>query len=85
MPHKLTRAEVEKIYPRSMFPNECAWRATVENRIGCLTCRGCEHFIDSEFYVPEFCLSFDGVCRKLGRAVSCKNIAPCSVPENLQR
>lgn len=83
MPHKLTRAEVEKIYPRSMFPNDCAWEATVETRIGCSTCRGCEHFIDVEFYVHECCLTFHGVCRKLEQAIFCKDIAPCSVSKNL--
>lgn len=82
MPHKLTRAEVKKIYPKSMFPNENAWEATVQTHVGCFTCRGCEQFVDLKFYVPECCLSFDGICRKLGQAVFTKTMAPCSIPEN---
>lgn len=85
MPHKLTRAEVEKLYPKSMFPNEYAWKATVETYVGRFTCQGCEQFVDLKFYAPECCLSFDGICRKLGRAVFCKNAAPCSTPKNPQQ
>ena len=77
MPHKLTRAEVEKIYPRSMFPNEIAWQVTVENRIGKFSCIGCEHFIEVDFSAADFA-RYEGICRKHHKAIFSKYISPCN-------
>lgn len=76
MPHEITREEAEKIYPRSIFPNEIAWKITVERIIGHKTCVQCEHFMDIKFDVDN-CLSFDGVCRKLKKAIPYKYYSPC--------
>lgn len=77
MPHKLTRAEVEKIYPRSMFPNKLAWQVTVENRVGKLSCIGCKCFIEIDFKAGDFA-SYEGICRKHHKAILNKYIALCN-------
>lgn len=77
MPHKLTRAEVEKMYPRHMFPNELAWQITVESRVGKFSCIGCEHLIEIDFDAEDF-LYYEGVCRKHHKAIINKYISPCN-------
>lgn len=77
MPHKLTRAEVEKIYPRFMFPNELAWQITVENYVGKLCCIGCKHFIEIDFNAEDFA-QYEGICRKHHKAIFSKYISPCN-------
>lgn len=66
---KPSREQLEKMFPRDEFPNDDAWRATVDvyaDSPG--SCVGCGHFLDVPFSVDR-ALSFDGVCRKFHEAV----------------
>ena len=78
MCHKLTRAEVERMFPRAMFPDELAWECTVESYVGRKSCVGCEHFMEIDFSIGK-CLSYHGICRKLSVAIANKNHAICEV------
>jgi len=77
--HKLTRKELEQIYPRSMFPNQLAWEITINNRLNdnAKSCVGCPYFLEVDFNVDN-ALSFEGICKKKHVAISCKNYVTCN-------
>ena len=76
MAKKLSRKELEKIYPRSMFPNDTAWEVTIEEYLKYSTCIDCPHFIDIEFSVDK-ALSYDGICKKSRIAIPNKLFVQC--------
>ena len=65
-----------KKYVRSDFSDEYAYQAyinTMNKSVG--SCIGCEFFYDHSFTADMF--SYDGVCEKYNRAVSCSAWHKC--------
>ena len=75
---RLTRGELEQIYPRSMFPNQLAWETTINGRLedNAKTCVGCPHFLEIDFDVDN-ALSFEGICKRKHIAIPHKYYVTC--------
>ena len=66
---KPSRERLEAMFPRGRFPNEDAWRATVNAYMDSPgSCDGCGHFVGITF-TADGALSFDGVCGRFHLAV----------------
>lgn len=58
-----TRSELEERFPKEEFPDELAWRVTVDVYLeGSGTCISCDDYVAGPFNWD--CVGFDGVCSK---------------------